>query len=387
MKYQLAYNSWGKEELNAINKVIKSNRFTMGPYVKKFEKKFSKFLGSKYSVMVNSGSSANLLAAAILKYKNIKEKRNEIIVPGVSWSTTYNPFINFGYKLVFVDIDPNTFNIDINLLKKSITKKTLAVVPVSILGNPAELNEIKKICKKHKIFMIEDNCESMGAKINKKLAGSFGDLSTHSFFFSHHMSTMEGGMISTNSKEYYEMALALRAHGWTRDLPKNSKIYKKKNNDFYEAYKFILPGFNLRPLELSGSIGLEQLKKIHKFINLRKKNLKYFQSLFKNSEKFIIQKINGTSSSFCFPMILKPKYKKLRKSLLNKMKQNNIEYRIITGGCFTRHDVMKKFKYKIKSKNNKKLLNSEYLHDYGFFVGNAPRDLTKELELLYRVIS
>ena len=195
MVYNLSYNTWSNREKSALQKVIKSGMFTMGKNVKKFEKKFSNYLGRKYSVMTNSGSSANLISIASFFYKNknFLKKGDEVIVPAISWSTTYTPLQQYGLKLKFVDIDLDNLNIDLKKLEKSITKKTKMIVSVSILGCPTKLEEINKICKKFNLLHFEDNCESLGAKIKNRKTGTYGDISTHSFFFSHHISTMEGG--------------------------------------------------------------------------------------------------------------------------------------------------------------------------------------------------
>ncbi len=242
--------------------------------------------------MVNSGSSANLLGLSSLffKKKNPLKRGDEVIVTAVSWSTTYAPLQQLGLKLKLVDIELDTFNIDINLLKKAITKKTKLIVVVNLLGVPCDLRVIRDICQKKNIYLFEDNCESMGALVANKMAGSFGKVSSHSFFFSHHMCTMEGGMISTDDFELYCILKSLRAHGWSRDLPKNNPLFKPKKNDFYEEYKFILPGYNVRPGELHGSIGNIQLKKVKNFIKIRRKNLSFFNKLFENNKKIIIPK-------------------------------------------------------------------------------------------------
>lgn len=390
-KYKLAYDTWDQKEISAIQKVLKSKKFTMGANVKKFENEFSNFFGLKYSVMVNSGSSANLLAAAIIKYLKLDKNKNEIIVPGISWATTYSPFINLGYKLVFVDVNLKDFNINFDLVKRAITNKTAAIVAVNILGAPADLVNLRKICNKKKIVLVEDNCESMGAKIKNKFAGTFGDINTHSFFFSHHLSTMEGGMLSTNNKTFYHAALSLRAHGWTRDLPKNTKVFKRTRNDFYEAYRFIFPGFNLRPIEIMAAAGRVQLKKLKHFLKIRNENYKVFHKLFANSPKFFIQqpKKNNFNSSFNFPMVLKEKYKHKRLYFLNKLKKAKIDHRIVTGGCYILHDVMKNFSYRVVNEKNKKysLPVSEYIHKYGFFVGNGPVNLKNNLLKLYKILS
>ena len=214
-KYNLASDSWGNEEISAINDVIKSNQYTMGPKVKKFEEEFADYFKSDYAIMVNSGSSANLLMIASLFYSNDYDlkKGDEVIVPAVSWSTTYYPVNQYGLKLVFVDIDRNTLNIDPKEIIKAINQKTKLIFAVNLLGNPSDLEDLKSICKKNEIILIEDNCESLGAKYHDKYAGTCSLMGSFSFFFSHHMQTMEGGMILTNDKNLYELCLSLRAHG------------------------------------------------------------------------------------------------------------------------------------------------------------------------------
>ena len=385
MKYKLSYSTWGKEEVASIKKVLDTNMLTMGSKVLSFEKKFAHYLGRKYAVMTNSGSSANLLGVSALffKKKNPLKKNDEVIVPALSWSTTYSPLQNNNLSLKIVDINLEDLNIDINLLKKSISKKTKMIAAVSILGAPANLDEIKKICKEKKIYLFEDNCESLGAKIGNKKTGTYGDFSTHSFFFSHHISTIEGGMVVTDDFELYCIMKSLRAHGWTRDLPKKNSIIKKNNDGFYEQYKFILPGYNLRPTEINAAIGIEQLKKLEEMIKIRNENLKFFEHLFKDDTRFIIQNSPYYNSSFCFPLVFK---KKISKEYKNKffqiLKKNNIDFRLITGGCFTQHPYKKYFNYKIF----KNLKNTLKVHRDGFFVGNTSKNLKKEILRFYNVI-
>ena len=266
-KYSLSKSTWDKQELDAINQVVKSGNFTMGANVKKFEEKFAKYFNSNYAVMVNSGSSANLLGIASLFYKksNPLMPGDEVIVPAVSWSTTYSPLQQYGLKLKFVDVDIETLNFDIKKLKQAVSSKTRIILAVNLLGNPNEFNEIKKIINRKDIILFEDNCESMGAKFDDEYAGSIGDIGTFSMFYSHHICTMEGGMILTNEIELYHIMLSLRAHGWTRDLPMNNSIIRKETDDFKESFKFILPGYNLRPLEMSAAIGIKQLDKLEQF--------------------------------------------------------------------------------------------------------------------------
>ena len=379
-KYNLVAPNWDNQEIKAINKVIKSGYFTIGKNVEEFEKKFSKKQNIKYSVMVNSGSSANLLAIYSLFFlkKNPLKKGDEVIVPALSWSTTYAPLEQLGLKIKIIDIDIDTLNVNFDLLKNNITKNTKLIIAVSILGNPADLLGIKNLCKKRKIHLMEDNCESLGAKLDGKNTGTFGMVNTNSFFFSHHINTIEGGMVSTDNEEVYHNLLCLREHGWTRRLP-NSKFYKKSIN--YEDYNFVLPGFNLRPTEINAAIGLVQLKKLNNFVKTRRANMKYFQKLFSNNKYFHIQKENGLSSSFAFTLVLKEPYKKLREKAVKELRKQNIEFRLITGGSISLHPYIKHFNFK-----KTKLKVTEYIHKYGFFVGNHPKDLSKEIEHLSKVL-
>ena len=379
-KYNLVAPNWDGQEIEAINRVVKSGYFTIGKNVEEFEKQFSKKQNIKYSVMVNSGSSANLLSIYSLFFlkKNPLKKGDEVIVPALSWSTTYAPLAQLGLKIRIIDIDMETLNVNFDLLKKNLTQRTKLVIAVSILGNPAELFKINDLCKKKNIHLMEDNCESLGAKLYGKNTGTFGLVNTNSFFFSHHINTIEGGMVSTDSEEIYHNLLCLREHGWTRRLP-NSKFYKKSTN--YEDYNFVLPGFNLRPTEINAAIGLVQLKKLKMFINTRRRNMKLFHKLFSNDKHFYIQKENGYSSSFAFTFVLKDEYKNLRNKIINKLRKNGVEFRLITGGCISLHPYIDKFDYKSTS-----LKNTEYIHKYGFFTGNHPKDLTQELEKLKRVL-
>jgi dTDP-4-amino-4,6-dideoxygalactose transaminase len=222
--YPLACSSWDEAEFQAIEEVIASGTFTMGERVAGFERAFGEYVGAKYCVMVNSGSSANLLMVAALFYsKKISIRRgDEVIVPAVSWATTYYPLHQYGLKLKFVDIDRETLNYDLAQLEGAVTDDTRIIMAVNLLGNPNDVKAITQIIDGREIIFLEDNCESLGAEFEGKKAGTFGLMGSNSFFFSHHMSTMEGGMVVTGNEELYHILLSLRAHGWTRDLPKSS---------------------------------------------------------------------------------------------------------------------------------------------------------------------
>ncbi len=373
----LAYSTWDEKELNAIKNVINTGIFTMGDCVREFETKFSKFLGTKYSVMVNSGSSANLLIVAALFVQKKLKKGDEIIVPAVSWSTTYIPLQQYGLKVKFIDIDLGTLNLDLDQLKKAISAKTRAIFLVNLLGNSVDINELNKFVDRENIYIIEDNCESLGAELEGKKAGTFGIMSSHSFFFSHHISTMEGGMISTDDEELYLILKSLRAHGWTRDLPEESNLHTKSKDPFYDMFNFIIPGYNLRPLEMSGAIGIEQLEKLDNLIEVRRQNAKLFTEIMTDKKDILIQKETGKSSWFGFSLINKNKKispEKFRETISNL----GFEIRPIVAGNFTRNKVIEYFDYEIFGKLN----NADYLHDNGLFIGNNSIDISNHLKRL-----
>lgn len=383
--YPLATSTWDEKELEAIQSVIDKDIFTMGDSVKQFENNFAKFLDMKYCVMVSSGSTANLIATAALFFtKNPMLKRgDEVIVPAVSWSTTYFPLQQYGLRLKFVDINLETLNYDLNALESAITDNTKMIMVVNLLGNPNDFDTINNIIKNKNIFILEDNCESMGAEYKGKQTGTFGIMGTFSTFFSHHMATMEGGFVTTDDEELYHILLSMRAHGWTRNLPKENRVSNKSDDWFEESFRFVLPGYNVRPVEMSGAIGVEQLKKLPTFLKQRRENAKLFQKLFNNHPDFIIQKDVDNSSWFGFSLIIKPTSKLQRKDVIKKLQENKIDCRPVVTGNFTRNEVMKYFDYEIHGE----LANADYLHEYGFFVGNSQVKLEKEIRFLAEVLS
>tara|TARA_E500000178_G_scaffold337932_1_gene377731 strand:- start:3255 stop:4415 length:1161 start_codon:yes stop_codon:yes gene_type:complete len=383
--YSLSTNTWDNEELDAIQSVIDSDNYTMGKYVAQFEKGFGKFIDRKFCLMVSSGSAANLISIASFFYtkKPMLKKGDEVIVPAVSWSTTYFPLQQFGLKLKFVDIDLKTLNYNLDSLKSAINKNTKMIVVVNLLGNPNNFDIINKIIKNKDIFIFEDNCESLGAEYRGKKTGTFGVIGTFSTYFSHHISTMEGGFVTTDNKELYHILLSLRAHGWTRNLPKKNFVAKKSNDWFEESFKFVLPGYNVRPIEISGAIGLKQLKKIPSFLKTRRENAKLFIKLFKDHPDFLIQRDIGKSSWFGFSLIIKQESNLKRKNIINILKKNKVECRPIVTGNFVRNEVMKYFDYEV----HEELKNANHLHDNGFFVGNSHKNLAKNINFLKDILS
>ena len=244
MAYELASTSWGQEELDAIARVLRDGRFTMGDNVRRFEEQFAATVGARHAVMTNSGSSANLVAVAALTHLGRRPlcRGDEVIVPAISWATTFHPLQQYGLKLRFVDVELDTLNMDVAQLAAALTPRTRMLVGVSILGNPAALDVMRAFCDERDLLFLEDNCESLGATLNGKWCGTFGDVGTFSTFYSHHLSTMEGGLLVTNNDEIAHLARAIRNHGWARDLPADTPLGLRQSDDFFEAYRFIVPG-------------------------------------------------------------------------------------------------------------------------------------------------
>lgn len=382
-KFPLASASWSTEEIDAMQRVIASGMFTMGANVQAFEQDFARYVGSKYCVMVNSGSSANLLMVAALFYTKkpqLKLKRgDEVIVPAVSWSTTYYPLYQYGLKIKFVDIDLNTLNYDLDQLELAVTDETRMIMAVNLLGNPNDFERINQIIGGYNIVLMEDNCESMGARFNGRPAGTFGVMGSYSSFFSHHISTMEGGLIVTNDEELYHILLSLRAHGWTRNLPKHNHVCGEKSDDpFEESFRFVLPGFNVRPLELEGALGVEQVKRLPRIIEERRKNGKLFQAALANHADILIQQEIGESSWFGFSLVIRPSSKLTRKALVAKLNEIGFECRPIVAGNFAKNEVVKYFDSEVHGV----LKNAEHIDQNGVFVGNHHYPIPEAFEAL-----
>ena len=381
--YPLATSSWDQAEQDALQRVIDSDMYSMGPEVRAFEDEFAAYFGSKHAVMVNSGSSANLLMLAALRYTKNDDLRlmpgDEIIVPAVSWSTTYYPLQQYGLHLKFVDIDRATLNYDLNALEAAISDKTRALMVVNLLGNPNDFAVLQALCAPRGIVMIEDNCESMGATFDGKQAGTFGVMGSYSSFFSHHISTMEGGMVTCDDEELYHVMLSLRAHGWTRNLPKFNHVTGEKSEDpFEESFRFVLPGYNLRPLEMSGALGREQLKKLPDLIKGRRANGTLLQERLANHPKFAIQQEIGASSWFGFSLVIREGAGIARADLVKQLLAKGFECRPIVAGNFAKNEVMQYFDYEIHGS----LSNADYIDANGLFVGNHHYPIPEAVEAL-----
>jgi CDP-6-deoxy-D-xylo-4-hexulose-3-dehydrase len=385
VNYFLASSTWDESELQAMQNVIQSGQFTMGERVIEFEKQFAAHVGAKYAVMVNSGSSANLVLVNALKYHSrFKLKpEDEIIVPAVSWSTTYYPVTQSGFVLRFVDIDRRTLNMDVSQIEAAITQKTKAIFAVNLLGNPVDWEALNQVAERHNLILLEDNCESLGGFFQGKSLGTFGLGGTFSTFFSHHMSTMEGGLVCTDDEELMQIMKSLRAHGWTRDLPSQNHVFDKTGASWDDHFRFVLPGFNLRPLEMEAAIGLEQLRKLDSFVKVRRANAKLFSDLMAEIKDIEIQTELGQSSWFGFSMLLTGKLSGKRQALVELLAESGIESRPIVAGNFTRNPVISHLPHTIHGD----LSAADEVHDNGLFVGNHHFDLMEEFSLLKQVLN
>ena len=367
-KIKLMEDSIGQEEIAAISNCLKSGEYTQGKVVQEFEKKFAEWNGSKYAVMVNSGSSANLLMVAAIKDKFKLKDGDEILVPNVTWPTTIYPIIQYNLSPVFCDVD-ESFNISLDSIKKMVSEKTKAIFAVHLLGQPSKIKELEEFCKERNLLLIEDCCESTGAKSNGLNVGNFGLAGSFSFYFGHHMTTIEGGMITTNDFELYDLLKSMRSHGWVKGTEREDKYLDFKNNNFV----FDVMGYNLRSTNLNAAIGLPQLKKLDGFIEQRKKNHEYFLNKIKDLP-ITPQKINlDETSSFSLGIILPSK--ECRDVLLEKLPEQGIECRPIVTGNLLRQPVFLDMNLK---KDSQTMAN--VIHDKGLYLPNNQFMSNKEVD-------
>lgn len=372
--YPLLGNAFSVADLLSGINVLLSGRITMSNKTRNFEKEFAKKLGVKFALMVNSGSSANLLAAFaacnILR-KNRFKVGDEALIPAICWSTSLWPLVQTGLKPVFVDVEKGTLNVNSDLLIKKITKKTKVIMLVHVLGNSTNLEKIKKIAKQKKIILIEDTCESLGAKFKNNYLGTFGDFGTYSFYFSHQITSGEGGMIVCNNKEDYELLHSMRSHGWSRGLKSQKKI-EKKYPKLDSKFIFINSGFNLRPTDVAASIGNSQFKRLNKFIKIRNVNSFKIINALKKSKKwnnqFSFQKINKNvkPSLFGLPIFINKKFFKKKKKFLKLLDKQGVETRPIISGNFLNQPAIKLFRLK---KKMQKFPEAQEVENLGFFIG------------------
>jgi len=367
----LVVPSYGWEEVCEAIDCLLDAQVTMGEKVKQFESMFAEYIGTRFAIMVNSGSSANLLALSILTNPLLEKRINpgdEVITPAVTWATTVFPIINCGLVPVLADVDLETFNINTEEIKKAITDKTRAIMPVHLLGNPCEMDKIINIAMEYNLYVIEDACEAHGAESNGKKVGSFGDLATFSFFFSHHLSTIEGGMVLTNNEKLAELAKALRVFGWIRELTDKDKI-AQEYEDIDPRYLFVNTGFNFRPTEMQGAFGIHQIKKLDKFIEIRQESAEFWTDTLKQYKDHLLlhTEREGTKHVwFGYPITVKPDAPFSRKELVDFLEKKGVETRPIMSGNFDEQPAMRLFPYR-KVGN---LPNSRFIMRNSFFFGN-----------------
>jgi len=395
-KYDLLENGFSNEDISIGKKVLNSKRITMASYTRKFELVFARKLGAKYALMVNSGSSANLLAtfaAGNPLKKNHLNRGDEVLIPALCWSTSIWPLVQFGLKPVLVDIDIQTLNINIEDLIKKITKKTKAIMLINVLGISSDLFKIKKIANKYKLIIIEDNCESLGSRLKNKYLGTFGDYGSYSFYYSHQITSGEGGMITCNKKEDYDILFALRSHGWlggTRHYKRSLKSYNqyaKQNPQLDPRYIFINSGFNLRPTDIQAAIAHNQfnrLDKLKKFRNINRNLLinKITKSKkWNNQFQFISIPKNIDPSWMGLPILLSNRFKNKKKKFMTILDKMGIETRPIISGNFANQPAAKLYNL---CKKNEKFENSQKVQDLGFLIGLHTRKISKSnLKLIH----
>lgn len=382
-KYPLLDDALSNEDIIKGIEVLLRKKITMGEITERFEYEFAKFLNVKYALMVNSGSSANLLASFALvnpKKKNFLKKGDEFLIQALCWSTSLWPLVQAGLKPKFVDVDKNTFNIDDRIFEKSISRNTKAAMIVHILGNSSNITKISGALKKRGIFLIEDTCESLGTKYNSKYLGTFGDFGTYSFYYSHQITSGEGGMIVCNNRKDFEIINSLRAHGWDRGINKSPQNQR--------SFNFINSGFNLRPLDITAAIGMNQFKRLNKFKEIRNFNRKKIIDALhqaKNWRKqlsFVNISKQLEPSWFGLPMLLNKKYINKKKRYLDLLNKNNIETRPILSGNFMNQESIKLYNL-----NPKNIIypNSQEIEDRGFFIGLHTKPITNnELQKLIK---
>lgn len=363
--------TFGGEEIWEALESLLTTRITMGEKVRRFEREFSSYFNFSHGLMVNSGSSANLLAISALSNTATSDRfkpGDEVVVPALSWSTTVWPLIQHGLVPVFVDIDSATLNLDPNELERAISGKTRGIMLVHVYGNACDMSAIMDIVQRHSLTLVEDCCEALGAYFKGKPVGSFGRAGAFSFYFSHHITTLEGGMCVTEDEELGEMMRILRAHGWVREVHDRER-YISANPSIDERFLFVNLGYNLRATELQGGFGYVQLKKLKRFIEIRADNARYWRKeLDQFGEFFEFQEETpgGTHSWFGFPMAVRKQAPFSVRELTGFLNERGIETRPIIAGNMAEQPAMKFYRHRVVGD----LANSRHVMRNGFTFGN-----------------
>ena len=359
-----------EESYEAIESIM-TTWVTMGGKVQKFENEFAKYVKTSYATMVDNGSNANLLVNSILTnplLENSIKPGDEIITPAVTFATAVYPILNVGAVPVLVDVDLTSLNISLKEIEKAINSKTRAIMPVHLLGNPCEIKGVMELAKKYNLYVIEDACDASGAEVDGQKVGSFGDFGTFSFFFTHIMSTIEGGMVVTNNEEYGQMAKSMRSFGWVRELKEKDKI-AANYPEIDPRFLFINPGYNFKVTDIQGAFGIHQLKKLDTFVSIRREAAGYWAENMKQYSDYfwIIEEKPMTKSAwYGYPIIVKPDAPFTKNELKEFLENKGVQTRPILSGNFDEQPVMKLFKYKKVGD----LPNSRIIQRHSFWIGN-----------------
>jgi CDP-6-deoxy-D-xylo-4-hexulose-3-dehydrase len=366
----LSVPTFGWEEVWDALESLLSTQVTMGEKVQRFESMFAEYVGVKHAVMVNSGSSANLLALSVLSSPLIAghlRPGDEVVTPAVTWATAIFPIANLGLVPVLVDVDLDSFDLVPEEIEKAITPRTRAILLVHLMGNPCDMDKIMSIARRHNLLVIEDACEAHGAEYHGRKVGSFGDFATFSFFFSHHISTMEGGMVLTNNDQYAELTRALRVFGWVRDL-KAKDLIAQQHPEVDPRFLFVSTGYNLRPMEIQGAFGVRQMGKLERYVQLRRENARYWSAkLGALPHLRVHREAEGTRHAwFGYPIMVLPGADFSRDELADRLEAKGVETRPIMAGNMDEQPAMRLFPYRKVGD----LPNARLVHRSAFFFGN-----------------
>jgi len=381
-KIDLVQDTIDNKDIDQLIEWLKTYpRLTKGPKTIEFEKKWSKWLGSKYSVFVNSGSSANLLMLYTLKVLN-KLKNNKICVPSLCWATDLSPVLQFEMEPLLIDCNLDNLSVDLKHLEEVFKSENPSVlILVSVLGLSPDMDSIVELCEKYDVILLEDNCESQGTSYKGKKLGNFGLMSSFSTYFGHTMSTIEGGMICTNNDEIYNTLIQLRSHGWDRDLSKDVQNTLRNEwgcDKFSALYTFYVPGFNLRSTDLQAVIGIGQLDKVDDMISKRNENFKYFYSLLNKKTWVPFEISESFTANFAIPIIAETKEQK--ENIIKDLEDNNIACRPLISGSMGTQPFYKKIYGELK------LPNCSIIDERGMYVPNHPKLIKEDIELICKII-
>jgi CDP-6-deoxy-D-xylo-4-hexulose-3-dehydrase len=370
-KLPLHVPSYGADEVNEAIASLLTTRITMGEKVRRFETLWAEYLGVRHAVMVNSGSSANLVATAVLvnpAFPDHLRAGDEVIVPAVAWSTTYYPLVNVGLVPVLVDVDLETFTLDPAAVERAIGPRTRAMMPVHLLGNSCDMRALGELARRHRLHIVEDTCEAHGARFQGRPAGTFGVMGTFSFYFSHHISTIEGGMVVTNDDRVADLSRMLRAHGWTRDVRKKPDV---PNPGIDKRFLFVNLGYNFRATEVQGAFGIHQVPKLEAFIRQRRENVEDLNAALRKYSEWLLEcpgrDGDGSRSVwFGYPITVRTEAPFSRDDLVRFLESRGIETRPIMAGNFQDQPAIKLFEHRIAGP----LTNAALIMRQSFFIGN-----------------